>query len=223
MTLLKVFEMLYQCYGPQRWWPADTPFEVMVGAVLTQNTAWLNVERAIANLKANNALDAARIVAVRRETLAGWIRPAGYFNVKAQRLRNFCRWYLDAGDFAALNRRDTPVLRDGLLSVNGVGAETADDMLLYAFKRPVFVVDAYTRRIFSRLDMVDADISYEELREYFELHLVRRPRGTGGTVALYNEFHALIVNHGKNLCRKQPRCGDCCLRRRCPTAPKLRR
>lgn len=216
MSARTIYERLYATYGAQGWWPGETPFEVMVGAVLTQNTAWTNVERAIDNLKAAEALDPHTIVAVEPEQLAEWLRPSGYFNVKADRLRNLCRWYLEHGGHAALSDWDTPRLRAGLLTVKGVGKETADDILLYAFERPVFVVDAYTRRIFSRLGLVAPDIDYEALRGWFEAEL-----GKGGEASrLFNEYHALIVNHGKDVCRPRPRCEQCCLSRRCAGGDK---
>lgn len=214
LTLRRVYQQLYRCYGPQHWWPGDTPFEIMVGAVLTQNTAWTNVERAIANLKRHEALDAAVIAAADPRRLATWIRPAGYFNVKARRLQAFCEWLIAQDGEAALRELPTEVLRTRLLSVHGVGPETADDILLYAFQRPVFVIDAYTRRIFTRLAMIEGGESYEALRQRFESGL-RRARSP---TVLFNEYHALIVHHGKNYCRSRPRCGECCLQRVCPSA-----
>lgn len=206
-----VFERLSARYGAQRWWPADSPFEVMVGAVLTQNTAWVNVERAIANLREQDALDPETILAAAPERLAEWIRPSGYFNVKARRLQNYCRWYLAQGGYARLRRRETAALRRGLLSVSGVGPETADDILLYAFQRPVFVVDAYTRRIFTRLGLLPEGLDYEGVRAHFEAALA----AAEDPVRLFNEYHALIVQHGKDFCRPRPRCEGCCLRRAC--------
>jgi endonuclease-3 related protein len=212
MPLHRVFDRLYARYGPQQWWPGETPFEVMVGAVLTQNTAWSNVEKAIANLQANHALSPAAILAAPPASLSEWLRPSGYFNVKAARLREFCRWYAERGELAGLQSLATDALRRELLAVKGVGPETADDILLYAFARPVFVVDAYTRRIFSRLALISGEEDYETVRGFFE-------RGLRGSeeqrVALFNEYHALIVIHAKEACRKQPVCGDCPLRRRC--------
>ena len=212
-SLMAVYNKLFTAYGSQHWWPGDTPFEIMVGAVLTQNTAWTNVEKAIANLVRHDRLSAAGIIATRKDHLANWLRPSGYFNIKAARLKNFCRWYVEAGGFTALSQVDTDTLRDALLSVNGVGPETADDMLLYAFERPVFVIDAYTRRLFSRLGFIAGDEAYEDIRLAVEDKL-------GPEVGLYNEFHALIVIHAKAVCRVRPRCGDCLLRRRCPTGRK---
>lgn len=217
--LLPVYHRLYAHYGPQHWWPGETPFEVMVGAILTQNTAWSNVERAIANLKQNRLLDPLAVVTAPRNVIAGHLKPAGYFNVKTARLRNFCDWYLRNGGYARLSRWTTAALRRSLLAVNGIGPETADDILLYAFHRDVFVIDAYTRRVFSRLGVVNGDEDYDDLRGRFESG-IRNQRGGGkrDTVRIFNEYHALIVVHGKDVCRALPRCGSCCLNSRCPTA-----
>jgi len=212
-TLQSVFTSLYSHYGPQHWWPGESPFEIMVGAVLTQNTAWSNVEQAIANLAKRNKLDPESIVRARRDHLAGWLRPSGYFNIKAQRLKNFCRWYLQGGGYGELQRLDTPALRTTLLDVNGVGMETADDILLYAFQRPVFVIDAYTRRLFSRLGYFEGGEPYEVMRGILENRL-------GPDIDLYNEYHALIVRHAKEICRTRPACDACVLSRRCPSAQR---
>lgn len=209
VTPRAVYARLFKHYGPQHWWPARTPFEVMVGAVLTQNAAWVNVERAIENLHDRRLLDPRRLLAAPQATLAACLRPSGYFNVKAKRLRAFCRWLLEAGGETRCRRLPTERLRAELLAVHGVGPETADDMLLYAFGRPVFVVDAYTRRIFLRLGLTDADAGYETLRSFFEQALPRR-------APLYNEYHALIVRLGKEVCRPNPRCAECCLAGWCP-------
>ena len=213
--LLHIFGVLKRAFGPQHWWPAeDGAFEVMVGAILTQNTAWSNVERAISALRAQDCLSPERIISLEHDALANMIRPAGYFNVKARRLSRFCQWYLDKGGYAALSEWPDGGLREALLAVHGVGPETADDILLYAFNRPVFVVDAYTRRFLSRLGLVAEDIGYEALRAFAESTLETMPRPD--RVALYNEFHALIVAQGKSICRPKPRCGECCLSRHCP-------
>jgi endonuclease III related protein len=204
-----VYNALDAAYGPQHWWPARTPFEVMVGAVLTQSTAWTNVERALDRLAACTALDAESILGLGEPELADAIRPVGYFNVKARRLSAFCRGFLDAGALDGLSRLDTPGLRRALLAIHGIGPETADDMLLYAFSRPVFVVDAYTRRIFARLGLLVGDEGYETIRSLFE-------RALGPDVPVYNAYHALIVRHGKDVCRTKPNCGHCCLRADCP-------
>jgi len=199
-------------YGPQGWWPGDTPFEVAVGAVLTQNTAWSNVEQAIQGLRDAGMLAPVPIVAATHERLAASIRPAGYFNVKAERLRALCRFWLDAGEETGLAGMETVSLRHALLGVHGVGPETADDILLYAFERPVFVIDAYTRRFFGRLGLGGADQSYENLRCGVE-------RALGADVLAFNELHALIVRHAKEACRKRPLCVLCCLRGCCAVQP----
>ena len=208
-SLTRVFDRLQDMYGPLHWWPGETPFEIMVGAVLTQNTAWSNVERAIARLKAADALSAETILGLPEGEVAELIRPAGYFNVKARRLRNFCAVYRDNGGEQGLAALETHELRALLLSANGVGPETADDILLYAFHRPVFVIDAYTRRIGARLGWYAGDEGYETLRQAFEAAI-------GPDVPAFNQYHALLVNHGKGVCRKRPRCGQCCLAGLCP-------
>jgi endonuclease-3 related protein len=208
----QTYHLLLAHFGPQHWWPGETPFEVMVGAVLTQNTAWSNVERAIANLKAAGALSAPAILALADAELATLIRPAGYFNVKTRRLKALCA-FLDQAGVAAEPRAlgDTgslSELRHRLLAVHGVGEETADSILLYALELPSFVVDAYTRRIFTRLGLIAGDESYARIRQQFMARLPAKR-------ALYNEYHALIVALGKDLCRPRPRCDACPLRRRC--------
>ncbi len=213
---LEVFSRLLAAYGPQHWWPADSPFEVMLGAVLTQNTSWRNVERALDALKRLTRLEAAAILALDLATLAATLRPVGYFNVKAQRLRAFCTHYQTAGGFAGLGSLETEGLRLNLLSVHGIGPETADDMLLYAFERPVFVVDAYTRRLFGRLGLLAESQGYEQIRRTFETAL-------DPDVALFKEYHALIVRHGKQVCRTRPQCPACPLRGVCPTPLSGRR
>ncbi|WP_303901159.1 endonuclease III domain-containing protein [Thiohalomonas denitrificans] len=212
MPFKTIHDRLFVEHGLQHWWPADTPFEVMVGAILTQNTAWSNVEKAICNLKTRDALSPETMLGVPHTELAEWIRPSGYFNVKAERLRNYCRWYLEAGGLEALERLETAELRQRVLSVNGVGPETADDIVLYAFGRPVFVIDTYTRRLFSRLEVIQGDETYEELRSLVEQGLASEPN----RVELFNEYHALIVAHAKDYCRKKSRCAGCCLRSQCP-------
>jgi len=211
MSFKKTFNTLFRHYGPQDWWPGDSPFEIMVGAVLTQNTAWTNVEKAIVNLLENEALDAEVIVATKMEQLALWLKPSGYFNIKAKRLKNFCQWYLEQGAYEQLSTWPTRELRQALLSVNGVGPETADDMLLYAFDRPVFVIDAYTRRLFSRLGLIEGSETYEALRQSIESGLRRESQ----RLVLFNEYHALIVRHAKEYCKTTPRCEACCLNKKC--------
>ncbi len=203
-----LFDRLLEAYGPQAWWPGDSPFEIMVGAILTQNTAWSNVERAIGNIKECGLLSLEGLLSLSTEHLAELIRPAGYFNVKARRLGNYCRFLERNGNETGLARMETLSLRRALLSVNGVGPETADDILLYAFGRPVFVIDAYTRRIFSRLGLAAGDESYEDLQRGFETAL--EP-----DAPLFNEYHALIVRHTKEACALKPRCSGCCLETVC--------
>jgi endonuclease-3 related protein len=214
--LREVYAALLDAFGPRNWWPAETRFEVMVGAILTQNTAWTNVERALARLRSRIPLQAEAILALDPTELADALRPSGYFNLKSQRLRAFCEIYVQAGGFAGLDALATPELRVWLLSVRGIGPETADDILLYAFDRPVFVVDAYTRRIFSRLGLLDAGLpvgkmAYEPIRLAFEHAL-------GPDVAILKEYHALIVSQGKEVCRTRPLCDRCALRRICAAA-----
>lgn len=205
-----LYAALRTAYGEQPWWPADSPFEVMVGAVLTQNAAWTNVEKAIAQLKAMRLLDPDAVLAIEESALAAAIRPAGYFNVKARRLRNLCAFLSTQGGVRPFARRDAAVQRAALLGVNGIGPETADDILLYALDRPVFVIDTYTRRLMQRFALADGRESYEELRHGFE-------RALGSDLYLYQQFHALIVIHAKQACRKTPRCASCEIHAICPT------
>ncbi|MFC1602568.1 endonuclease III domain-containing protein [Pseudomonadota bacterium] len=206
--LMMVFQSLLDAYGPQDWWPGETAFEVMIGAILTQNTAWSNVEKAIGNLKQADIFSETALLDSSHDEVAQLIRPSGYFNIKTDRLKQFCGFLQQQGGENALRELDTLKLRKLLLSVKGVGPETADDMLLYAFQRPVFVIDAYTRRLFSRLGMVTGDESYEVLRAGFELAL-------GPDTELFNEYHALIVCHAKNFCNTKPKCSGCPVANRC--------
>lgn len=203
---MQLYQRLFSGYGPQGWWPARLPFEVMIGAVLTQNTAWTNVERAIANLRRARCLSARRILDRRDSELAELIRPSGYFNIKARRLKSLCAWYLERGGLAALRRRDTGDLREDLLAVHGIGPETADDILLYALERPVFVIDAYTRRLFGRLGWIRGDEAYDSLRLAIEAAL-------DPDVPLFNEYHALIVRHAKEPCSNRRACRHCRIER----------
>ena len=200
--LTALYDRLLDAYGPQRWWPAESAFEVIVGAVLTQNTSWKNVEKAINSLNKTGNLDLDRIAALAQDELAELIRPSGFFNVKAKRLKNLCGWLRSQGGLDALTKWDTRRLRQSLLSINGVGPETADDILLYAFQRPVFVIDAYTRRLLKKLGLVEGGEDYETLREMFEACLPPEHR-------LYNEYHALIVRHAKEKCARDNHCRHC--------------
>jgi endonuclease-3 related protein len=190
-------------YGPQHWWPAESAFEVAVGAVLTQNTAWRNVEAAIANLKAAGVLSPGGLLALAPEELAGFIRPAGYYRLKERRLRNLLEMLEAAGGLEALAALPLPEARARLLAVNGVGPETADSILLYALDRPAFVVDAYTGRILARHGLAPERAAYRELQERFT-------RAFPPDAALYNELHALLVRLGARRCRRsRPRCEGC--------------
>ena len=202
--LRKIYDLLYARFGPQDWWPGDTPFEVIVGSVLTQNTNWGNVEKAIANLKTAKMLTPEKLHKIKPAELAKLIRPAGYFNIKASRLKNLIGWLFMnyAGKLAKLKPIPTHQLRGQLLSVSGVGPETADSILLYALNRPVFVVDAYTRRILSRHHLIKFDASYEQIRAFFESNLQADNQ-------LFNEYHALLVRTGKEFCKPTPLCADC--------------
>ena len=201
-SLLEIYQRLFEAYGPQSWWPAETPFEVMVGAILTQNTAWTNVEKAIANLKQAGALRLSYLSKSPPAALAELIRPSGYFNVKATRLQNFARWFAEQGKFKQLDKLNDQELRQRLLSVNGIGPETADDILLYAFERPVFVIDAYTRRLLQAFELIGGSEGYETLRHAFESAL-------GPDVELFKEYHALIVRHAKEKCSDTEECRHC--------------
>ncbi len=228
MKLHAVYQNLFAAYGPQGWWPltgrrpglrqsiayhpgnfsypqnSEQAFEICVGAILTQNTAWTNVSKALDNLRAASAMDPAFLARMPPSRLAKLIRPSGYFNQKAKRLRLFARAVLDAGGTSRFLDKAT---RESLLATHGIGPETADSILLYAAKRPSFVVDAYTKRILIRLGLVDEG-SYSEIQQLFHREL---PKET----PLYNEFHALLVEHGKQHCRKIPICEGCPIRKGC--------
>ncbi len=202
--LFKIFQKMYDHFGPLNWWPGDSPFEIMIGAILTQNTSWSNVERAIKNLKRENLLDPHRLASLSDEELRELIRPSGFFNVKTRRLKNFLSFFIAEydGDIKRMKEEELWNLRKKLLSVNGIGRETADSILLYALEKPIFVVDAYTRRIFGRHDIVSPDIGYDELQKFFMENLPE-------DVDLYNEYHAQIVLTGKTYCKKSPLCDGC--------------
>ncbi len=202
--LNQIYQRLFQYFGPQHWWPGETPLEVMVGAVLTQNTNWENVEKAIANLRAADLLDLRRLAETPTGLLAELIRPSGYYNLKAARLHNLLHAIIAEHDslesfFAADRYR----LREQLLEVKGIGPETADSILLYAAEKPAFVIDAYTHRLLLRHDLIWEETDYYEMQELFTGSLPE-------DVNLYNEYHALIVRVGKEFCRKRnPRCLEC--------------
>ncbi len=201
------YDALLAAHGPQHWWPGRTPFEVIVGAILTQNTSWTNVEPCIENLRREKLLTPRAIENVPLARLARLIRSSGYFRQKAKKLKAFVRFLRRTyqGSLAKMFGTPTPVLREQLLGVHGIGPETADSILLYAGNHRVFVVDAYARRMLERHGLADTEQSYEEIRRLFERSLPR-------SVALYNQFHALIVHTGKHYCRaRNPRCGECAL------------
>ncbi len=203
--LLEIYRRLDAAYGDQRWWPGETPFEVAVGAILTQNTAWPNVEKAIANLREAGLLEPAKLAALPAPAVAPLIKPAGYYNVKAGRLRRFLDFLFReyAGDVAAMAQEDLAAVRPKLLAVRGIGPETADSILLYACGLPTFVVDAYTYRILSRHGLAGDDATYDELKELFESNLE-------ADVQLYNQYHALLVRAGRERCRRrEPLCEGC--------------
>jgi endonuclease-3 related protein len=201
-ALQGIYRRLFRAFGSQHWWPGDTQLEIAVGAILTQNTAWSNVEKAIAVLKSQRLLTLARLARLSPTELAPLIRSAGFYNIKAARLTAFLGWLKAGGGFAVLRRIPTTELRFRLLACHGIGPETADSILLYALGRPVFVVDAYTRRILTRYGLLEGDEPYEEVRSLFESSLPRSPR-------LYNEYHALLVRLAKTHCRAQPVCDSC--------------
>ena len=212
---MRVYERLRREYGPRGWWPVTPPggtaprytggprsdrqrFEVAAGAILTQNTAWRNASRAIESLNRLGAMSPEAIGRMDVEEIARAIRSAGYFNQKAKRLKTIAAYF----------RANLEGTRDGLLALDGVGPETADSIMLYAFNAPFFVIDAYTRRLFGRLALVDPEAPYDEIRDRFESNLPRR-------VSLYQEYHAVIVEHGKTICRKKPLCKKCLFKKWC--------
>lgn len=205
--LLKIYELLHGYFGDLHWWPADSPFEVMVGAILTQNTAWANVEKAISALKDKKLLSPTALFQIDEEILAGIIRPSGYYHVKAKRLKSLVRFIVDeySGNIEIMCTEALLVLREKLLNVQGVGPETADSIILYACRKPVFIIDAYTQRILQRHRLIPKDADAPQIRTMFMNHLPHNP-------SLFNQFHALFVQTGKTFCRKTPKCDFCPLR-----------
>jgi len=202
-----IYKKLFAHFGPQHWWPGETPFEVAIGAILTQNTNWGNVEKAIDNLRKEDILEAVALHDLSAKKLAALIRPAGYYNIKAKRLKNFLN--LLAGEYRGsmkrMRKEELPAIRKKLLSVNGIGPETADSIILYALEKPVFVIDAYTKRVLSRHNLMEHEAPYEEYQELFHAHLKK-------DAALFNEYHALLVRTGKEYCRTKPLCEPCPLK-----------
>lgn len=205
-TLTEIYTRLLEAFGPQHWWPAQTQFEVIVGAILTQNTNWKNVEKALTNLKCKKLLSPKAFQNISQSQLAALIKPAGYFNIKSKRLKNFISFLFKeyGGSLRKMGKEDCSILRQKLLSVNGIGPETADSILLYAFNNPVFVVDAYTKRILYRHNIIDHRENYNAVQNMFMRSLKRN-------VQMFNEYHALIVQLGKDHCRVNPRCEQCVL------------
>ena len=205
----ELYEFLFLHFGSQHWWPAETPFEVVVGAVLTQQVAWKNVEKAIDNLKNNHVLDLSKISNLPLGKLEVYIKPTGFYRQKAKRLKGICAYISSEynGSLKGLFNKETSSMRTELLSLNGIGPETADSIILYAAEKPSFVIDAYTKRICKRLQLTD-DLDYEPLKRFFENSLPKN-------VEIYKEFHALIVELGKNYCKTKPVCKNCPLSEKC--------
>lgn len=205
-----LYDTLMSCYGPQGWWPAESKIEMACGAILVQNTNWTNANRAISNLHNALLLNHQAILDCPIDQLEMLVRPSGFFRQKASRLKNFCRWLVEHGDFDELRRHKTTHLRRSLLELNGIGPETADCILLYAFERPHFIADGYARRLLSRMGLIGRSdaTDYEKIR----LQVEKTARMDSATL---NEFHALLVAHGKKVCRKQPDCGTCVLAKEC--------
>jgi endonuclease-3 related protein len=205
VLLPKIFESLFRTYGPQNWWPGESPFEVIVGAILTQNTNWRNVEAAIKNLAEEDLLSPKAIERITMKRLSQLVRPSGYYNVKAKRLKEFTRYIVReySGDFRKMRRRGIEILRKEILTIKGIGQETGDTILLYGLKKPIFVVDTYTKRILFRHGLIGEGATYEEIQDLFN-------RSVKKDVKRYNEFHALLVRLGKERCRrKNPLCSGC--------------
>jgi len=203
--LMQIYQALYSVFGPQRWWPAESKFEVIVGAILTQNTSWQNVEKAISNLKKEKVLSFQKLYKLKPGKLARLIKSAGYYNIKAKRLKDFLKFFFKKyqANINKLALVKTNKLRQELLLVNGIGPETADSILLYALDKPVFVIDAYTKRIFSRHGFLKEKTSYEAVQNFFKQNLKKEVR-------LFNEYHALLVRLAKDFCLKtNPRCQAC--------------
>ncbi|MEW6535430.1 MAG: endonuclease III domain-containing protein [Candidatus Auribacterota bacterium] len=205
--LILIFQKMFGHFGPLNWWPGDSPLEVMLGAILTQNTAWSNVEKALASLSQKTGLDPEKIRQLSDVELAACIRSSGYFNQKAKKLRVFLTYFHDRyGDsIEAMKEQPLERLRDELLSLHGIGPETADSILLYALDKLIFVVDAYTRRILARHGLMHHTADYHAMQDLFQQNIPP-------DISLYNEYHALIVNTGKDFCRTKPLCDSCPLR-----------
>ncbi len=209
---LEIYRRLYDSYGPQHWWPGETRLEIILGAILTQATSWTNVEKALVNLKSGGLLSTEALRDIPETDLAAVIRPSGYFNAKARKVKAFMDhlWDRYGGDLDSLLSQETSVLRGDLLAIHGIGDETADDILLYAAEKPSFVIDGYTRRVLKRLRLAPESESYVAYQRLFHEALPHDP-------SLYNEYHALLDRHAKEMCKKDPICDGCCLLELCHT------
>ena len=208
--LLEIFNLSLRHFGTLHWWPGESDFEISIGAILTQNTNWKNASTAIENMKNHGILSIDEILESNESQLAQIIRSSGYYNMKARKLKNFANFLRTEGGFETLKQLETNALRQKLLTVKGIGAETCDDMLLYVFLRPVFVVDVYTKRIFARHKLISDNSKYEDIQNFFHANLHER-------VGFFGEYHAQIVYIGKNYCSaKTPKCHLCPLRRLLP-------
>ncbi len=224
MMIKKIFQTFHAKYGKQNWWPVTQKgetqpkytggpktvkqkLEVIFGAILTQNTSWKNVEKAIINLNKKNLIDVDKILKISNAELAELIKSSGYFNQKAKKLKNIAK-FLKKFSINRLGKLETNKLKTLLLQVNGIGPETADSIILYAFNKPIFVVDAYTKRIFSRIGLVKKKAKYEEIQDFFHKNIKKNSK-------LFNEYHALIVRHAKKYCRKKPFCKECIIKNVC--------
>lgn len=206
-TLNQIYKILFNYYGNQKWWPGDTTLEIIIGAILAQNTNWKNVEKAISNLKKNNILTVDGISNLSKDNLAELIRPAGFFNLKAKRLKNFLEFLLTDyhGNLNKMAREPVYRLREKLLNINGIGPETADSILLYAFNKEIFVIDAYTKRVFLRHHLIDETFDYQKTQQFVMKNIISNS-------VVFNEYHALIVRLAKDFCRVKPKCESCPLK-----------
>jgi endonuclease-3 related protein len=202
--VFEIYQKLYGYYGKQYWWPADSPFEIMIGAILTQNTAWSNVEKAINNLKQENIINSKRLAKLSKSELSVLIKPSGFYNIKAKRLMSLVTFINKtySGSIDKMKQQKLSVIRPQLLTVHGIGEETADSILLYGLDKPIFVVDVYTKRIFTRHNYFDPKASYSLIQRFFMQNVPK-------TVKIYNEFHALLVTLAKDFCRVKPKCTTC--------------
>jgi len=215
--LLDIYQRLFQQYGPQYWWPGNGPFEIAIGAILTQGTSWGNAEKALGNIKDEGLLNPKALIDIPEKYLAFLVKPSVYFNTKARKIKALCNylWFYYAGDISGLLTKDRWDLRLELLSIYGIGEETADDIILYAAKKPVFVIDSYTRRILERLNIRPSSDRYVSYQALFMDHLPLDRE-------LYGEYHALLDVHGSKICRKTaPFCKDCSLIDICPAGSRV--